>query len=87
MPFVKMWKQGQLTIPSTFRKELGIEEEEVLSLTKVGPSLLLTPKRLLGDPLAAKMEAALKKDKLSLEDILGDLEDERRRYNREVHDL
>lgn len=87
MPMVKMWKQGQLTIPSSFRKELGLEEESILSLVKVGSSLLLTSKRLQGDVLAGKMEAHLKKKKLSLDDVLEDLKVERRRYNKDVHGL
>lgn len=88
MPLVKMWKQGQLTIPSAFRKELGLEgEEKILSLVKVGFSLLLTPKRLQGDALAGKMAQSLKKKKLSLDDVLDDLREERRRYNKEVHGL
>ena len=87
MPMVKMWKQGQLTIPSSFRKELGLEEESILSLVKVGSSLLLTSKRLQGDVIAGKMEARLKKKKLSLDDVLEDLKVERRRYNKDVHGL
>ncbi len=87
MPLVKIWKQGQLTIPMAFRKEMGLEEEAVFSMVKVGDSLVLTPKRLLGDALAGKMEAALKKSKISLEDILDDLKEERRRYNKDGHGL
>ena len=71
----------------SFRKELGLEEESILSLVKVGSSLLLTSKRLQGDVLAGKMEARLKKKKLSLDDVLEDLKVERRRYNKDVHGL
>ena len=85
MALVKMWKQGQLTIPVGLRQELGLEEPQVFQLMKVGGSLLLTPKRLEGDVLAAKAEKSLKKRKLSLEDVLEDLNEERGRYHREVY--
>ena len=83
MTYAKVWKQGQLTIPASLRKELGLDEAQIVSLVKVGNSILLTPKRLEGDSLATKAEMILKKKKISLGDVLKDLEDERRRYHQE----
>ncbi|GEM_PF-4131893 len=85
MSLVKMLKQGQLKVPASFRKELKLEEETVLTLVKVGSSMLLTPKRLQGDALAVKVGSKLSKNKFSLEDVLENLQKERRRYNKKIH--
>ena len=85
MTLARMWKHGQLTIPKGIRKEMELEDLEVLTVVKAGKSILLTPKRLEGDILAAKAEASLRKRKLSLDDVLKDLASERRTYNKEKY--
>lgn len=83
MPVVKVWGRGQLTIPASLRKELRLDEETTLSVVKAGEALVLTPKKLIGDAVAKKAARELKKEGLTLEDLLRDLEKQRRRYNRE----
>ncbi|MFZ5862477.1 MAG: AbrB/MazE/SpoVT family DNA-binding domain-containing protein [Nitrospirota bacterium] len=83
MAVVKVWGRGQLTIPAALRKELRLDEETTLSVVKAGEALVLTPKKLIGDTVAKKAERELKKAGLTLEDLLRDLEKQRRRYNRE----
>ncbi|PWB82051.1 MAG: AbrB family transcriptional regulator [Candidatus Methylomirabilota bacterium] len=83
MPAVKMWGRGQLTIPASVRKELHLDEETVLNIVKVGDALLLTQQRLVGDALAGKAQKEMDKGDLSLEDLLEDLQKQRKRYNRE----
>ncbi|MFZ5876125.1 MAG: AbrB/MazE/SpoVT family DNA-binding domain-containing protein [Nitrospirota bacterium] len=83
MAVVKVWGRGQLTIPASLRKELRLDEETTLSVVKAGDALVLTPKKLIGDAVAKKAARELKKEGLTLEDLLRDLEKQRRRYNRE----
>jgi bifunctional DNA-binding transcriptional regulator/antitoxin component of YhaV-PrlF toxin-antitoxin module len=83
MPTVKVWGRGQLTIPSSIRKELHLDEEGTMTLVKIGDVLLLTPQRLLGDEVAKKAARTMKKAGLKLEDLLADLSKQRTRYNRE----
>lgn len=83
MAVVKVWGRGQLTIPASLRKELRLDEETTLSVVKAGDALVLTPKKLIGDAVAKKAERELKKAGLTLDDLLRDLEKQRRRYNRE----
>ncbi len=83
MAVVKVWGRGQLTIPASLRKELRLDEETTLSVVKAGDALVLTPKKLIGDAVAKKAAQELKKAGLTLEDLLRDLEKQRRRYNRE----
>ena len=85
MAQTKLWGRGQLTIPVNLRRELEMDEEEILQITRVGKSLLLTPKKLLGDGLAKKIEREMKREGLSLEDLLTELKQERARYNHEKY--
>ncbi|MHB8482551.1 MAG: AbrB/MazE/SpoVT family DNA-binding domain-containing protein [Nitrospiria bacterium] len=85
MAVVKVWGRGQLTIPASLRKELHLNEETTLSIVKVGDALVLTPKKLTSDKLAKKAEKELKKSRLSLNDLLKDLEKQRSRYNKETY--
>ena len=83
MAVVKVWGRGQLTIPVSLRKELRLDEETTLNVVKVGETLVLTPKKLLGDTVARKAEKEMEKAYLSLEDLLKDLQKQRERYNKE----
>ena len=83
MAVVKVWGRGQLTIPAALRKELRLDEETTLSVVKAGEALVLTPKKLIGDAVAKKAAREMKKAGLTLDDLLRDLEKQRRRYNRE----
>jgi bifunctional DNA-binding transcriptional regulator/antitoxin component of YhaV-PrlF toxin-antitoxin module len=82
---VKVWGRGQLTIPKAVRQALKLDEENHLSVFVVGSCLILTPKRLLRASLAKEVEKAMKKEVLSLNDVLAALKAERKRYNREAY--
>ena len=82
---VKVWGRGQLTIPKELRQALRLDQESQLSVFVVGPCLIFTPKRLVGASLAKEVGRSMKTKGLTLEDLLKDLKDERRRYNREQY--
>ena len=83
---VKLWGRGQLTIPKDVRQALKLDEENQLSVFVVGRCMVLTPKRLLRASLAKDVERVMKSERLTLQDVLKTLKEERRRYNREAHD-
>lgn len=85
MPIVKLRERGQLTIPSKYRKDLNLEENDVLNVTKVGDVLILTSKTMAGDKLTKKFEKAMKKKEISLDDLLDDLKEQRKKYNKEAY--
>lgn len=85
MSIVKLRERGQLTIPSKYRKDLNLEENDALNVTKVGDVLILTPKRMAGDKLTKKFEKAMKKKGISLDDLLDDLKEQRKKYNKETY--
>jgi AbrB family looped-hinge helix DNA binding protein len=85
MSLVKIRERGQLTIPAEYRKGLGLEEKGLVNIVRVGETLILTRKQLAGDLLSRKMEAEMKKKGLSLQDLLDNLREQRKKYNKEVH--
>lgn len=85
MPIVKIRERGQLTIPAEFRKKLGLEENDAVNMIKVGDSLVITQKRLVGDALSEKMEKAMKNEGLTLDDLLSDLRKQRKQYAKEAY--
>ena len=87
MSSVKIGNRGQLTIPSEYRKELGIEKGDVINVMKVGEVLVLTRKQVIGVTIAVKMEYVMKKKGLTLQDLVSNLKEQRRKYNRETKKL
>lgn len=85
MPVVKLRERGQLTIPCKYRKELGIGKEDVLNVLKIGDVLVLVPRQLAGDVISGKMETAMKKKRLTLDNLLKNLQEQRKRYSREAY--
>jgi AbrB family looped-hinge helix DNA binding protein len=47
MPFVKVLRHGQVTVPKSLRKILGIEEGDVLEVVAENNGVLFKPKILL----------------------------------------
>jgi len=76
--------RGQITIPRDIREEMNLDELATVNLFRVGKALLLTPKRLQRSSLAKKVEREMKRQGLSLEDLLADLRAQRKRYLEEA---
>ena len=85
MPVVKLRERGQLTIPYEYRNELGIGKEDVLNVLKIGDVLILVPKQLAGDVVSKKIEASMKKKGLTLDNLLKNLREQRKKYSRETY--
>lgn len=85
MSIVKLRERGQLTVPSKYRKDLNLEENDALNITKVGDVLILTTKKLVSDKLTGKFEKAMKDKGISLDDLLEDLKEQRTKYNKETY--
>lgn len=85
MPIVKMRERGQLTIPYEYRKELGLSKEDVLNILKIDDVLILVPRQLAGDVISKKIEGTMKKKGLTLQNLIDNLREQRKRYSRETH--
>ena len=82
---VRVRSRGQLTIPQDLREVLGLDEETGLNVFRVGRVLLMTPKRLQRGALASDVEREMKREGVTLEDLLKDLQDQRKRYLAETY--
>jgi len=85
MAAARIWGRGQLTIPSGLRRALGLENDSVVNLVKAGDGLLVLPRVLEGDRLAQNLEREMKKQDLTLEDLLKDLKKTRKQMARSRH--
>jgi bifunctional DNA-binding transcriptional regulator/antitoxin component of YhaV-PrlF toxin-antitoxin module len=85
MPVVKMRERGQLTIPYEYRKELGLGKEDILNVLKIGDVLILVPRQLAGDVVSRKIESEMKKKGLTLDNLLKNLREQRKRYSKETY--
>ena len=85
MPTVRIRERGQVTIPSSCRKDLGLDENDTLNMVKIDEMLILTQRKPFGDAVARKVESAMKRKGLTLDDLLANLKDQRKKYNRETH--
>lgn len=85
MPVVKLRERGQLTIPYEYRKDLGLGKEDVLNVVRIGDVLILVPRQLAGDVISKRIESAMKKKGLTLQDLLNNLGEQRKRYAKETH--
>ena len=77
---VRIRSRGQLTIPQDLREALDLDEETGLNVFRVGRVLLMTPKRLQRGALASDAEREMKREGVTLEGLLKDLKDQRKRY-------
>jgi len=77
--------RGQITIPQDIREEMNLDEQATVNIFRVGKVLLMTPKRMQRASLAKAVEREMKREGLSLEDLLADLEAQRKRYFEESY--
>ena len=82
---VRIRSRGQLTIPQDLREALDLDEETGLNVFRVGKVLLMTPKRLKRAALTSEVEREMKREGLTLADLLKDLKDQRKRYFAETY--
>jgi len=76
--------RGQTTIPQDIREEMNLDAQDTIYLFRVGKVLLLTPKRMERASLAKKVEREMKREGLTLEDLLAGLKSQRKRYLEEA---
>jgi AbrB family looped-hinge helix DNA binding protein len=84
---LRVRQRGQITLPSEFRKALGIREDSILTAMRVGEGILLTGKPLFGQEVAARFQEAMKEKGVSLEQLLKGLEKHRKALVKEKYGL
>ncbi len=74
----KMREKGQVTIPMNIRESLHLSKDSILSVTKVGDGILITPRPSLFEEVSAEFRKEANKKGISLDELLQDLKKIRR---------
>ncbi len=82
---VRVRSRGQLTIPQDMREALNLDESTGLNIFRVGKVLILSPKRLQRASLAKEVEREMKRQGLTLKDLISDLRVQRKKYLAEAY--
>lgn len=82
---LRVWNKGQITIPKLFREDLGIADEAILNIAKVGNAIILTTKELTYPKLAREFRSIMKEKGLSERDLLKELKNVRKAIYREEY--
>ncbi|NNN04855.1 MAG: AbrB/MazE/SpoVT family DNA-binding domain-containing protein [Elusimicrobia bacterium] len=75
----RMRGKGQVTIPAGIRESLSLSTDSLLSVTKVGNGILLTPKPSAFEETAAKFSKTAREKGITLRELLNDLKNVRRK--------
>jgi len=71
----RMREKGQITIPANIRESLHLNRDSVLSVTRVGDGILLTPKPSVFEAVSDKFSKAAKIKGISMDELLKDLKE------------
>ena len=84
MTTVQMRGKGSITFPAKLRSKYKLQEGEVFTIIDLGGgSFLLKPKVLDVDVLSRRIAKRLKEEKVSLDELLKALDEERKIYYQE----
>ena len=72
---VQIRNKGQITIPAAMRNELGIEENEIMTVSLIGDdAILIIPRKLKINSLLQDAAKMAKTRGITLEEVLAELE-------------
>lgn len=80
---VRLRERGQLTLPQTVRRDLAVDDGDILELVQMDDLVWLSPRRAMLPELSKEFTALMEEENVSLADLLQGLEDERRAIARE----
>lgn len=81
---IQIRSKGTLTLPVELRRKYGLNEGDVLTLIDLGEgALLLSPKITQLDRLGDRVAQIMEEEGVTIDDLLGALEEERERYYQE----
>jgi len=81
---VQIRSKGTITLPIALREKYKLEKGKMLSLIDLGEGkILLTTRASRLSKITARIEKKLKAENVTLDDVLEQLNEERKIYNRE----
>lgn len=87
MTTVQIRGKGTITLPASLRKKYKLEEGEVLTVIDLGKgSILLRPMMSEVNRLSRQIAKRLKEENVTLDDLLQQLDEERKTYYQEHYE-
>ena len=81
---IQIRSKGSVTLPIELRRKYGLDEGDVITLIDLGDgSFLLTPILTQVDRLGDRVAQAIAEERMSVDEILTTLDEERERYYQE----
>jgi AbrB family looped-hinge helix DNA binding protein len=66
-------ERGQVTLPKSLRDALDIEAGDTVNAVQIGDAIVLTPKRMELDAIRRQIQRLMKKQKVTVDDLLRGL--------------
>ena len=83
---IQVRDKGAITLPAALRQKYRLEKGKTLSIVDLGEGkILLSTKPSKLGKITSRIEKRLKRDNVELDDILTQLDEERKAYNREKY--
>ena len=82
---IQVRDRWQMTLPADIRRRIGLRKGDVFTVVQVGDTVVLTRKKLVVPELADKVAQIIAEQGVTLDDLLGELETQRRRYREEKY--
>ena len=73
-------KRGTLTLPVSLRQKYRLEEGDPLTVVDLKEGIFLSPKGSILPKLSSEIEKLRKKHKISLEELIKGVAEQRKRY-------
>jgi bifunctional DNA-binding transcriptional regulator/antitoxin component of YhaV-PrlF toxin-antitoxin module len=80
---VRLRERGQLTLPQTVRRDLAVDDGDILELVQMDDLVWLFPRRALLPKLSKEFTALMEAESVSMADLLQGLEEQRKAIARE----
>jgi AbrB family looped-hinge helix DNA binding protein len=84
---VRVQEHGQVTLPTVFRRKLGLKKGDLVAVTETDDGLLITPQELIASSALQRVGHALRDSGLSLDELIESGRDERAALIREAYGL
>jgi antitoxin PrlF len=68
--FVRIQEKGQVTLPADIRKRLGLKKGDLVAVVETAGGVLITPQEVVATRALAEIGKALRKQGLTLEDMI-----------------
>lgn len=83
---VRVQEKGQVTLPASIRRKLGLKKGDVVAVVETDEGVLITPQEVIAMRALDRIGVALKKRGLKLEELMESGRAERGRIIEEAHD-